>query len=130
MIERYGSGIKRILTICFDYGVIAPIFEEVQEGFKVVLFKEKLNVVEDVVDNVVNDPINDPIKDILYDTLNERQTKIVKMLKKVSNSTYEQLANQCGVSIKTIKRDLKKLQDLNIIKRVGSKKTGHWEVIK
>jgi len=29
----------------------------------------------------------------------------------------------------TIKRDLKKLKELKIIKRVGSDKTGYWEVL-
>jgi len=29
----------------------------------------------------------------------------------------------------TIIRDLKKLKELNIVKRVGSDKTGYWEVI-
>ena len=34
-----------------------------------------------------------------------------------------------NVSEKTIKRDLYVLRDLNLIKYVGSNKTGHWEVI-
>ena len=35
-----------------------------------------------------------------------------------------------NVSEKTIKRDLYVLRDLNLIKYVGSNKTGHWEVIR
>ena len=35
-----------------------------------------------------------------------------------------------NVSEKTIKRDLNVLRDLNLIKYVGSNKTGHWEVIR
>ena len=51
IIERYGTGIKRVIDICEDYGVIPPKFEEVFNGFKVTLFKEKLN-----------DPLSDPFK--------------------------------------------------------------------
>jgi len=40
------------------------------------------------------------------------------------------LSEKCKVTLLTIKRDLKKLQELEIIKRMGSKKTGHWEVLK
>ena len=34
-----------------------------------------------------------------------------------------------NVSEKTIKRDLYVLRDLNLIKYVGSNKTGHWEAV-
>ena len=29
LIERYGSGIQRILNICKNYGVVPPVFEEI-----------------------------------------------------------------------------------------------------
>ena len=45
------------------------------------------------------------------------------------NYTYEQLADQCLLSRPTIARTLKALQYRNLIRRVGSDKTGHWEVI-
>jgi len=41
IIERYGSGIRRILSICNDYGIVPPRIEEVFNGFRVVLFKKK-----------------------------------------------------------------------------------------
>lgn len=34
-----------------------------------------------------------------------------------------------GVSEKTIKRDLAAMQSTRFITRVGSDKTGHWEVV-
>jgi DNA-binding MarR family transcriptional regulator len=43
--------------------------------------------------------------------------------------SYEQLAATCGVSRPTIARTVKSLQAYNRIRRVGSDKTGHWEVI-
>lgn len=39
------------------------------------------------------------------------------------------LASMLGVSEKTIKRDIAAMQSVGLIKRVGSDKTGHWEVI-
>ena len=39
------------------------------------------------------------------------------------------LATMFNVSEKTIKRDLYVLRDTNLIRYVGSNKTGHWEVI-
>lgn len=39
------------------------------------------------------------------------------------------LAAMLGVSEKTIKRDIAAMQSAGLIKRVGSDKTGHWEVV-
>jgi len=60
LIERYGSGIQRILNICSDYGVIPPVFEELFNGFRVTLYKKNnpyptrvgKKVIERVVDKV------------------------------------------------------------------------------
>ena len=43
--------------------------------------------------------------------------------------SYEQLATECGVSRPTIARTIKALQTLGRIRRIGSDKTGHWELI-
>lgn len=42
---------------------------------------------------------------------------------------YQTLAVALGVSEATVKRNIQKLKQMNKIKRIGSKKTGHWEVI-
>ena len=39
------------------------------------------------------------------------------------------LSELFGTSVITIKRDLYVLRDMNLIKYVGSNKSGHWEVI-
>jgi len=72
-------------------------------------------------DNVpLNVPKNVPIK---------RLDQIVKLIQKNKNITIEQLATECGVSSKTIKRDMAKLKDESRVKRMGSLKAGYWEVI-
>jgi len=47
----------------------------------------------------------------------------------IPNFSYEQLAATCGVSRPAIARTAKTLQVYNRIRRVGSDKTGHWELI-
>ena len=43
--------------------------------------------------------------------------------------TSASLAKHLDVSERTIRRDLASLQSLNILRRVGPDKGGHWEVI-
>ncbi|WP_239649895.1 winged helix-turn-helix transcriptional regulator [Methylocucumis oryzae] len=43
--------------------------------------------------------------------------------------TRRQLANTLGKDLRTISRAITKLQHARKLKRVGSDKTGHWEVL-
>lgn len=69
-----------------------------------------------------SDPINqfdDPIKQRLYQAVEQDGTL-----------NYAEYAIQIGVSEATVKRRLGELKKEGIIIRVGSNKTGHWEIIK
>jgi len=59
----------------------------------------------------------DPINDLL----NELRTE--------PSAGYAALAERLEVSEATVKRNIQKLKQQNRIRRIGSKKTGHWEVI-
>ena len=53
---------------------------------------------------------------------------IVALLAVNTGLTRQQLADTIGKDLRTIGRALAKLQEMGKIKRVGSDKTGHWEV--
>ena len=65
---------------------------------------------------------------VVNDLVNSTQKKILDILDENNSATYEQLAKAIGVSPATIKRNVKKLCDMGLIRRIGSDKTGHWEV--
>ena len=65
----------------------------------------------------------------LNEPLNERQVRVVNLIKNKTDITVLELAKECSSGRETIKRDITKLQKLNIIERIGSKKTGHWKVV-
>ena len=64
------------------------------------------------------------------DTINDRQNNIINAIKINKTVTIDQLSEKCNVTRLTIIRDLKKLKEQNIIKRIGPNKGGYWEVIK
>lgn len=53
----------------------------------------------------------------------------LQALKTNSESTIDEIVTNISVSRETIKRSLKTLSEKVLIKRVGSDKTGHWEII-
>ena len=120
LIERYGSGIKRILTICKAYGVKEPMFEEVAQGFKVTLFK---------VTDKVTDRDTDKVTDRVTDKLTANQTQIIRLILSNKNLTTRELAAEIEISQRKIKTNLSKLKSLGLIKRIGPAKGGFWEVM-
>jgi hypothetical protein len=78
-----------------------------------------LRVTANVPVKAENVPVNVPVN---------RKDRILEMLRVNPNLTAEELAAAFSVTAKTIKRDLAALKSEGRIKRVGSDKTGRWEM--
>ena len=51
------------------------------------------------------------------------------MLRNIHGFSQEAIAEKMGVSSRTIQRAILALANAGIVKRVGSDRSGHWEVI-
>lgn len=116
-IENYGKGLKRI-NEAYQNEEHKPILDNLEHSFIVELpdlnyFKTNIDVPNDVP-NVSND------------VPNSDEEIIIEAIKQSPNITRERLANLLGKSEKTITRIIKSSKK---IKRVGSKRTGHWEIV-
>ena len=111
-IERYGSGILRVRQICCNYGIIEPKFEEVFDGFRVTLFKEKVS--------------NDELSDELSDELNTGQRLVFQYIKKNEGVMAKTIAQELNMPFGTVDRHIRVLLKNELIERKGSKKTGGY----
>jgi len=59
--------------------------------------------------------------------LTERQQQIVALISENPQTTRAEIALAIGIATKTIERDLSAISE--IVRYVGSKKGGHWEII-
>ena len=62
--------------------------------------------------------------------LNKNQKIIVAEIQKDNFITQKELSKIVGITEKNVRNNIAKLKNLNIIKRVGPVKGGHWEAIK
>lgn len=69
----------------------------------------------------INPPINPPI--------NKTQQVLLDLVKEKNNYTYDDLASLTNKHRDTVRENLKKLQELGLIRRVGARKNGHWEIV-
>ncbi len=107
LIERYGSGIKRILNSFADYDLPLPLFEEVQEGFRVT------------------------VTCTTQKTTQKTSTKeqLLNLVQENPRITRSELAVQLSKSESTIKEHLAQLKAQGRLKRIGSDRSGCWQVI-
>jgi len=55
--------------------------------------------------------------------------KIIALIKENNNITSFELAEALSITQKGVEWHLKQLKDKNIIRRIGGKKGGHWEIV-
>ncbi|MCK5808909.1 DUF1016 family protein, partial [bacterium] len=61
--------------------------------------------------------------------LTKNQTKITRNISKDNHITIKELSKKVGIAEKNIEKNIAKLKLLGIIKRIGSARGGHWEVL-
>ena len=60
--------------------------------------------------------------------LNECDKKILSRMKENNNITVHEISGQIGVGVTTVTKHIRVLKEKGIIKRIGSKKNGQWEI--
>lgn len=53
----------------------------------------------------------------------------MEMMKKQPSVTIKEIAEKIGVSDRTIKKQISKLKEEEMIKRIGPDKGGYWEIL-
>ena len=71
--------------------------------------------------SVQNLPVNLPV--------NKIQAELINLLKENPSYTYDDLAEKISRTRETVRVNLRKLEGLGVIKRVGADKNGHWEIV-
>lgn len=62
--------------------------------------------------------------------INEKSSEqILKLIKQNKQITAQEMAQEIGISQRAVEKQIKKLKDMNKIRRVGSNKAGSWEII-
>ena len=125
--ERAGTGVPDVFATWANAGLPEPRIEEkFGEADRTILTlmlesdaKSAHN--EQIIDN--NEQLNGPSEQIT-----ERQRTVLRFVERNPSTTYEDMARAAGVSSATVRRDAEILIGRGLLKRVGSRKAGHWEV--
>jgi len=109
-IEKYGTGYVRIRSILKDFPEVLFDLSQVGDFFRVEVMSVSVKA--------ENLPGNLP----------ETQQDIIKNILTNPKVTYDELADITGKTRETIRVHINKLKEMEIIKRFGPNKGGHWHV--
>ena len=117
--ERTGRGVPTILN---SYGEKA--FKFANNWIQVTIPFNFINAVDyQITPNVVNKSG----EYVVNKRLSKNQIIILKAIRNNPNITIEEISRETGLGHTAIQNNLNKMQDINIIKRIGSRKNGYWE---
>ncbi|HFA49939.1 MAG TPA: winged helix-turn-helix transcriptional regulator [Bacteroidetes bacterium] len=66
----------------------------------------------------------------LDEKLGKNQLQIINLMRNKPAISIVKIAEKLGISDTAVENNIKKLKTLEIIKRIGPNKGGHWEVVK
>ena len=125
LIERYGSGIQRILAACRNTELPEPLFENIFGGFRIkfMLAKQDRGLVGEKT------PQKDLEKDLEKQGVSVHQRKILKEMMDNPFITQKELADIVGITDKNIRNNISKLKHKGLVKRIGPDFGGYWKVV-
>lgn len=137
LVEKAGSGLVRMNKSMEEYKLDAPVIKADRDWFHITFkrpvlqdahYEKRMETNREPVkpdrqeQAPINAPINAPIK------ITSFQRELLDELKGNAAATYDVLATRFNRDRATIKRNIRKLKDINLLERIGSNKSGYWQV--
>ena len=142
-IEAWGRGIERIIKLCVADNLPEPEFIITPRTFTIYFHIRNNHILNDAInenDTEVNDIVNENtpkdgginggINGGVNGGVNEIQRLILDIIEKIPGISVKKMAQETDIPRRTIENNIKQLKEKGLIKRVGSYKTGHWQIIK
>ena len=128
-VKEFGEGMDRICREQEANGAQAPSFRTDDFILKITVPKVTEKVNENGGKVTEKLPENVDVTENVTDTSQKTSQKIIDLVKEDPYISTSRMADIIGIDRRNIARNIKKLQDLGIVRRVGPDKGGFWEII-
>ena len=112
IIEQWGNGLKLISGELNDYPEIELKWTEPGIAFRVSFIKKNFTAQQES-----------------EKSSQKSSQKIIEIIKNNSQITTTEISGMLGITRRAVAKNIAKLQEEGIIKRIGPDKGGHWEII-
>lgn len=130
LVEHVGSGIKRIRDEMKRYGLKEPLIESGEVWFSVTLWrKPQHSSIQDLKATKRGRELQKGSQKGSQKSSQKSSQKILGLLAQDPHLTIRELAERIGITDRAVKKNIAQLQKQGVLRRVGSDRSGHWEVI-
>lgn len=128
IIEKWGTGIPRIIKSCKEFGIREPEFIEMGMDIRVNLYREQnTDKTSTSADKVPISADKVPIKGA-NKTLSANEKKVIEYLKTNQAITNKLVQQLCGIKDTASKNLLRKLVEKELLIAVGEKKSREYHL--
>ena len=115
LVEKYGSGIGRIVQGFKEYGLPEPKFQEISDGFMVTVYAAS---------------VGQTAQDVTTQKSSVKSSvKILEAIQQNNSVTAVELSKQLGLTLRAVEKQLAKLKQQGTLRRIGPAKGGQWEIV-
>lgn len=121
IIEKWGSGIPRIIRECQEYGLPEPELIDFDGDFRINMYRQPSLIQAGTIGTIIGIKVTSP------------EERVLTIMKQNARVTQKELQKELGNSLRTIKRMIAELQDkgyivIRYIVRRGNNRSGEWIV--
>jgi len=132
IIEKWGSGIPRIMNEIREYGLQEPEFIIFENDFRVNIYRKNYNTTQSTqgsIQNRINTTQDISKKEKLdVKNLTETEKTIINTIINNPEMSQKQIADNLNWTVNKVKYYMKKFKQKNILKYEGTSQNGKWEI--
>ena len=125
IIEKWGTGIPRILGECKEYGLKKPELIDFDGDFRVNMYRreEKSKTTQTTTQTTTQITTQTTIK------LTKNDHEILQVIQNNPALSQKEIAMELGWTVDRVKYYLNKMKKQEAIRRIGSSHKGYWELL-
>ena len=125
IIEKWGTGIPRILRECKEYGLKKPELIDFDGDFRVNMYRreEKSKTTQTTIQTTTQTTTQTTIK------LTKNDHEILQVIQNNPALSQKEIAMELGWTVDRVKYYLNKMKKQEAIRRIGSSHKGYWELL-
>ena len=132
IIEKWGSGIPRIMDEIREYGLQEPEFIAFENDFRVNIYRKSYNTTQSTqgsTQNRINTTQDISEKEKLdIKNLTETDKTIINTIINNPEMSQKQIADNLNWTVNKVKYYMKKFKQKNILRYEGTSQNGKWEI--
>ena len=125
IIEKWGSGIPRIMNEIREYGLQEPEFIIFENDFRVNIYRKSYNTTQSTQGSTQNISKKEKLD---VKNLTETDKIIINTIINNPEMSQKQIADNLNWTVNKVKYYMKKFKQKNILKYEGTSQNGKWEI--